>query len=546
MVRPRQIVPLLEPVGEKEFAEAPAAPAGPAPHLTDHGGPKLTAVQVHTVFWGHAWTQPPVSGLTGQLNGFFDYILTSRHMDILAEYGVGHGHRTGTITVVDPEPGANFAPEKQLPGVATSVGPALAVFGDRLYAAWKGMNDDQAIYWSRFNGTKWSAQKQMAGGTSVGPALAVFGNRLYAAWKGMNDDQAIYWSRFNGTKWSAQKQMAGGTSVGPALAVFGNRLYAAWKGMNDDRRIYWSSFDGTQWATQQRMAGVATGYGPALAVFGNRLYAAWKGAGSNGGICWSSFDGTRWATQQRMAGVATGHGPALAVFGNRLYAAWKGAGSNGGIYWSGFDGTSWSAQRQVPLVAAGVRPALAGFRNHLYMTWKGAGHNQNIYWSSLDSTAASRPRSITDPEIQQVLSSWIASGIVPRPNANTLYFLYLPPDVTVTMGTDSSCAQFCGYHNHINRRIFYAVEPYITCGGCTFGQVIDSLTKVSSHELCEAVTDPALNAWWDSSTRNEIGDICNSDTGKVGGYTIQAEWSNAANACVLQPGAGPAPPTATP
>jgi hypothetical protein len=89
----------------------------------------------------------------------------------------------------------NFAPQQKLPGVATSVGPALAAFGNRLYAAWKGMDNDQDIYWSSFDGTSWSAQHKVPGvGTSVRPALAVFSNHLYMAWKGMDNDQNIYWT----------------------------------------------------------------------------------------------------------------------------------------------------------------------------------------------------------------------------------------------------------------------------------------------------------------------------------------------------------------
>lgn len=103
------------------------------------------------------------------------------------------------------------------------------------------------------------------------------------------------------------------------------------------------------------------------------------------------------------------------------------------------------------------------------------------------------------------------------------------------LGGDKSCQTFCGYHSHVGNNIFYAVEPFIMCGGCTFGQVLDSLTKVSSHELFEASTDPALNAWFDDNGGNEIGDICNTTVQKLGPYTVQPEWSNADNACRLAP-----------
>ncbi len=144
-------------------------------------------------------------------------------------------------------------------------------------------------------------------------------------------------------------------------------------------------------------------------------------------------------------------------------------------------------------------------------------------------------RQITDAQIQQALQGWVADGTIPPVTANTLYFVYLPPDVVSVDGTSKSCQDYCGYHNHINKSLFYAVEPYITCAGCNFGGILDSLTKVSSHELAEAVTDPALDAWWDPASGNEIGDICNATTARLGTYLVQPQWSNAQGACVLAP-----------
>jgi hypothetical protein len=143
---------------------------------------------------------------------------------------------------------------------------------------------------------------------------------------------------------------------------------------------------------------------------------------------------------------------------------------------------------------------------------------------------------VTDAQIQDALQNWINSGTISPTTANTLYFVYLPPDVVCVMSDGSqSCQVFCGYHNQIDGTIFYAVEPFITCDGCTTGGIFDSLTVVSSHELCEAITDPALNGWWDDSSGEEIGDICTAVTGQLGDYTIQAEWSNNANDCIFQP-----------
>jgi len=148
-------------------------------------------------------------------------------------------------------------------------------------------------------------------------------------------------------------------------------------------------------------------------------------------------------------------------------------------------------------------------------------------------TTASPRKSVTDAAIQTFLRQQIKSGALPKNTANTLYFLYVPPGVRVVMGGSASCQAFCGYHSSIGTRTFYAVMPYPSCAGCTAGlQPFDSLTSISSHELCEAITDPIPGQGWYDDTNGEIGDICAWQTKKIGPYTVQLEWSNKANRCV--------------
>jgi hypothetical protein len=155
--------------------------------------------------------------------------------------------------------------------------------------------------------------------------------------------------------------------------------------------------------------------------------------------------------------------------------------------------------------------------------------------NSEPGTIVGGQRQVTDAQIQSSLQGFIANGTLPATTANTLYFIYLPPGVVSILGTDQSCSGFCGYHNHIGG-VRYAVIPFANCSGCVFpGQFLDTLTEVSSHEFAEAVTDPALNAWWESGVGDEIGDICNRQTTRLGGFLVQTEWSNAQNACVIAP-----------
>ena len=150
-------------------------------------------------------------------------------------------------------------------------------------------------------------------------------------------------------------------------------------------------------------------------------------------------------------------------------------------------------------------------------------------------TVTSSGRQVTDAQIRAQLQAWIANKTVPTTTANTLYFIFLPPNVVSLLGDGTkSCTAFCGYHSHIGN-VYYAVIPFATCPGCVFaGDFLDTLTEVISHELAEAITDPALNAWVDP-VNSEIGDICNRQTTRLGGFLVQTEWSNRQKACVVAP-----------
>ena len=140
---------------------------------------------------------------------------------------------------------------------------------------------------------------------------------------------------------------------------------------------------------------------------------------------------------------------------------------------------------------------------------------------------------------------------MPAPTADTLYMVHFPPGVSIDLDGSGSCVVFCAYHNtfvHNGVNVYYGVMPDqggSCAGGCgTDPSLFNNLTSVSSHELIEAVTDAAVGlattvgpplAWYDQ-TNGEIGDICNAQQGSIAGYTVQAEWSNKASACIVTAG----------
>ncbi|KAJ3310574.1 hypothetical protein HDV04_004917 [Boothiomyces sp. JEL0838] len=161
---------------------------------------------------------------------------------------------------------------------------------------------------------------------------------------------------------------------------------------------------------------------------------------------------------------------------------------------------------------------------------------------------------ITDTLIQTTLKSLILACKIPKPDANTYYAIHFAPGITIVQpGGDTSCEEFCAYHSTIQNvggYIYYGIIPD-QGGNCATGCGNDplpfnNLCSVSSHELVEAVTDPAVGlatayasplAWYDPMN-GEIGDICNANQGKIVGgngitYVVQKEWSNKANACII-------------
>ena len=182
--------------------------------------------------------------------------------------------------------------------------------------------------------------------------------------------------------------------------------------------------------------------------------------------------------------------------------------------------------------------------------------------------AGNNGSTITDTQIQSELLAQINAGHLPAPtndalgNPNTLYMIFFPPGKTISQGGSNSCQAggFCAYHGTTSstlnsKHVLYGVLPDMQAGsgcatGCGTSTTFGNYTSVTSHELVEALTDADVGiattfaaplAWYDQ-TNGEIGDICSAQQGSYVAngttYTIQLEFSNSANNCVLPPAAG--------
>ena len=173
------------------------------------------------------------------------------------------------------------------------------------------------------------------------------------------------------------------------------------------------------------------------------------------------------------------------------------------------------------------------------------GTDQRIHRGSFlgqfQITPKHHTKQLTDELIQQELRFQIKSGVLPKHDVRTLYMVYFPSDVTISLFGLLSCRDFGAYHFATNdtemtpTNIFYSVEP--DCNSS-----FASITFAASHEYVEATTDniptpgsnPAFPQAWNTSDGFEIADLCGSSGTLSAGaksYTVTQYFLNSTGQC---------------
>ena len=156
------------------------------------------------------------------------------------------------------------------------------------------------------------------------------------------------------------------------------------------------------------------------------------------------------------------------------------------------------------------------------------------------------PICLTDAQLSAQLQSYVTGHSLPT-GPGVEYFIFTPYKVGSCFdGTSTTCAYtgYCGYHSYIgaansSTEILYANMPWAyNVSGCDTnlafssgyanGDAIDPVVGVLSHEASETMTDPNLNAWFQSSGTDagyENGDKCAYVYGN-GGYGSMTGLSN--------------------
>jgi len=184
-------------------------------------------------------------------------------------------------------------------------------------------------------------------------------------------------------------------------------------------------------------------------------------------------------------------------------------------------------------------------------TYGDTTHQVSGNFSLVQSTTDnySKGKSVSDAGIKAIVTSAINHGL-PK-DTNGIYFVLTSSDVNESSGF---CSQYCGWHTHgtiLSSDIKYAfVGNPDRCSSACEAQTVspngdsgaDGMASIMAHETEEAVSDPDLNAWWNSNTGEENADQCAWRFGPLHGtlghgafnqtfgshnWLIQMNWENA-------------------
>jgi len=239
--------------------------------------------------------------------------------------------------------------------------------------------------------------------------------------------------------------------------------------------------------------------------------------------------------------------------------------------YASFWGSSWLASAANLTRAARLSQFLTDLGASKYMnilSQYGASTGAGTACFMQASFVSNVPTNLSGNDLRNTIQAAINSGAIPEPNANTVLVLYLGDELAVNDPQDG--IEMCeptndnafGFHTFFTTAkgnpFYFAVIPGLTnacltnsCpgndGGCSLHLAETQeqrQTQVTSHEFSEMITDPELNAWFDSNSGAENGDICNGESGTItvgaNTWTVQRMYSktddqntNGATICVL-------------
>jgi hypothetical protein len=176
-----------------------------------------------------------------------------------------------------------------------------------------------------------------------------------------------------------------------------------------------------------------------------------------------------------------------------------------------------------------------GNRGDALSQYRGIGNGSHI--SSQTITSTNPPNPFSDSQVDTMLQNNISSGAISDFRTdNQILYIVIPQPGTVNVDPSAGGAHNSDRLGFLGPRFHY---------GWTInrnGETVDFLTKVYSHELVEASTDPEYNfpngtAFWVPSTNDEIGDgEAQNYSAIVNGILVQSFLSQNRHAYIVPTG----------
>jgi hypothetical protein len=196
--------------------------------------------------------------------------------------------------------------------------------------------------------------------------------------------------------------------------------------------------------------------------------------------------------------------------------------------------------------------------------------------SQYQGTGISVNGCVLDSDLQTEVLNALSQNSSWSAGMTSIFLVFTPQNVgscADSFSKDCAFSDYCAYHSYFTRNgstFIYTNQPYTDTTGvgapgvCDSGEQpngswADETINVASHEQNESITDPLVNAWYDSAGY-EDGDKCawifGSATGGSGNalynqtidghnYYVQQEWNNAGSNCVQSTSPPPPPPAPT-
>ncbi len=200
------------------------------------------------------------------------------------------------------------------------------------------------------------------------------------------------------------------------------------------------------------------------------------------------------------------------------------------VFW----GSSWKGNKWVDLLNRAVEDieSSASYSGELSQYNVGTGKLSSHVILEQDP-----PPSLSEKDVGKALTGWISSGKVQDLKGQGAYNIFLPQGITATLGKDSSCVQFCDYHDTVSGDSgpFFTLEPYPCSSGCNQcnSNSFDTLTQGLSEEMVELKTDMNPGTGWVIGNE-EVCDYCDKNfvCNKISsGQYVNAWYSDKAGAC---------------